>query len=202
MATKRGIPHEKIVEFVHDLAAGVHLVTEHARLHNITMIPIGEQATLQHFVAERVVLGSGRPTIVLPEEPRRRRPSSFDVVGVAWDFSRSAARAVADALPILERAKTVRVVTVTQEKTIDTMHSGSGTGKAFGLSRDQGRPGRGRGRRAPDRPGSRRICNRHDHRPAGDGAPTGAHACATSSSAAQRRPSSPARRCRCSFRID
>lgn len=33
--------------------------------------------------------------------------------------------AVADALPILERAKTVRVVTITQEKTIETKRSGA-----------------------------------------------------------------------------
>ena len=43
---------------------------------------------------------------------------------VAWDFSRPAARAVADALPILEKAKQVRVVTVTNEKIIDTKRSG------------------------------------------------------------------------------
>lgn len=122
MAAKRGIPHERIVESC-TTAQLATIVTEHARLHDITMIPIGEQSTLQHYVAECVVFGSGRPTLVLPEDPKRRRPSSFDVVGVAWDFSRPAARAVADALPILERAKTVRVVTVTQEKSIDTRRS-------------------------------------------------------------------------------
>ena len=44
---------------------------------------------------------------------------------VAWDFSRPAARAVADALPILEKAKHVSVVTVTNEKVIDTKRSGA-----------------------------------------------------------------------------
>jgi nucleotide-binding universal stress UspA family protein len=44
---------------------------------------------------------------------------------VAWDFSRPAARAVADALPLLQRAKTVHIVTITNEKTIDTSRSGS-----------------------------------------------------------------------------
>lgn len=124
MATKRGVPHEQIVESctTSQLAA---IVTEHARMHDITMIPIGEQATLQQYVAECVIFGSGRPTIVLPEVPKRGGPLSFDVVGVAWDFSRPAARAVADALPILERAKTVRVVTITKEKTINTRRSGT-----------------------------------------------------------------------------
>jgi nucleotide-binding universal stress UspA family protein len=43
---------------------------------------------------------------------------------VAWDFSRPAARAVADALPVLEKAKRTCVVTVTNEKLIDTKRSG------------------------------------------------------------------------------
>lgn len=130
LATKRGVPHEQIVESctTSQLAA---IVTEHARMHDFTMIPIGEQAALQQYVAECVIFGSGRPTIVLPEAPKRGSPSSFDVVGVAWDISRPAARAVADAMPILERAKTVRVVTITQEKTIDTKRSSAELAKHF-----------------------------------------------------------------------
>ena len=42
---------------------------------------------------------------------------------MAWDFSRAAARAVADALPILELAKKVRIVTVTREKALDSKRS-------------------------------------------------------------------------------
>ena len=38
------------------------LVTEHARLHDIAIIPISEQALVQRYVAESVVFGSGRPT--------------------------------------------------------------------------------------------------------------------------------------------
>ena len=123
-ATKRGVPYGQVIESrpTSQLAA---IVTEHARMHDVTMIPIGEQADLQQYVAECVIFGSGRPTIVFPEVSKRDDPPSFDVVGVAWDFSRPAARAVADALPILQLAKTVRVVTITQEKTIDTRRSGT-----------------------------------------------------------------------------
>ena len=122
MATKHGIAHDQIVGScpTSQLAA---IVTEHARMHDITMVPIGAQADLQQYVAECVIFGSGRPTIVFPEVPKGGNSLSLDVVGVAWDFSRPAARAVADALPILQRAKTVRVVTITQEKTIDTRRS-------------------------------------------------------------------------------
>lgn len=124
MATKRGVPHGHIIESstTSQLAA---IATEHARMHDVTMIPIGEEVGLQQYVAECVIFGSGRPTIVLPEAPKIRRPLSLDVVGVAWDFSRPAARAVADAMPILVRAKTVRVVTIRQEKTINTKRSGA-----------------------------------------------------------------------------
>jgi len=123
MATKRGVTHQQTIESctTSQLAA---IVTEHARMHDITMIPIGEQAALQQYVAESVIFGSGRPTIVFPEVPKSSSSFSLDNVGVAWDFSRPAARAVADALPILQRAKTVRVVTITHEKKIDTRRSG------------------------------------------------------------------------------
>jgi nucleotide-binding universal stress UspA family protein len=42
---------------------------------------------------------------------------------VAWDKSRTAARAVADAVPILQRAKHVRLLTVTGEKKITSRQS-------------------------------------------------------------------------------
>lgn len=127
-AARRGVPHQQTVEScsTSQLAA---LVTEHARMHDITMIPVGEEVGLQQYFAETVIFGSGRPTIVLPGAPKRSDPLSLNVIGVAWDFGRPAARAVADALPILERAKTVRVVTITQEKTIETKSSGADLAK-------------------------------------------------------------------------
>jgi nucleotide-binding universal stress UspA family protein len=68
------------------------------------------------------MFGSGRPILILPETPRLRR-FELGTVAVAWDFSRAAARAVSDALPALESAKKVRIVTVINEKTLDTRHS-------------------------------------------------------------------------------
>src|SRR3546814_17868109 len=75
------------------------------------------------------VCSADLPTIVFPEVPKSSNSFPLDVVGVAWDFARAAARAVADALPVLQRAKTIRVVTITQEKTIDTRHSGEDLAK-------------------------------------------------------------------------
>ena len=78
--------------------------------------------------AEVLIFGSGKPTLVLPETPRSR-PFEFGTVAVAWDFSRAAARAISDALPLLEKARKVRVVTIVDEKNIDSKHSAEELGK-------------------------------------------------------------------------
>ena len=69
-----------------------------------------------------MIFASGRPILVLPTASRAR-PLELGTVAVAWDFSRAAARAVSDALPLLERAKNARIVTVIDEKDFDTSHS-------------------------------------------------------------------------------
>jgi len=74
------------------------------------------------WYAEAVMFGSGRPTLILPQKPRSR-PFELGTVAVAWDFSRAAARAVSDAMPLLEKAKKVRVVTVLNDKRVDQKHS-------------------------------------------------------------------------------
>jgi len=59
---------------------------------------------------EHVLLGCGRPCIVVPYIGA---PAGFgNRILVAWDSSREAARAVSDALPLLERASRVGVVAV------------------------------------------------------------------------------------------
>lgn len=123
-ATKRNVICDRMVErtMTSHIPA---IVTEHARLHDLTLIPIESPQSFQEYIAECVIFGSGRPVIVFPAAPKRPPGIRLDTVGIAWDFSRPAARAVADALPLLQCAKTVRVVTVTNEKSIDTRRSGT-----------------------------------------------------------------------------
>lgn len=61
-------------------------------------------------VADRLIIESGRPVLVVPNSGRHERVG--EKVLVAWNARREAARAVFDALPILQRAKEVRVVWV------------------------------------------------------------------------------------------
>ena len=59
---------------------------------------------------EAVALWSGRPTLVVPYAGRPALP--LETIVVCWNASREAARAAADALPILRQARKVIVLTV------------------------------------------------------------------------------------------
>lgn len=94
------------------------VVAGHARTRDLTIIPLRDSPDFQQEIAESVIFGSGRPVLILPATPRGDTEIALDVIGVAWDVSRPAARAVADALPILQQARTVRAVTVTGGDTV------------------------------------------------------------------------------------
>jgi len=92
----------------------------YARYSDLTILPIFEgQATK----AEAVIFGSGRPLMVIPEERQAKKPFALNKVVVAWDFSRTASRAIADALPLLEMAKQVRVLVILNDKEFGTQSS-------------------------------------------------------------------------------
>lgn len=59
-------------------------------------------------IADRLAMESGRPVLIVPNAGAREQVG--DKVLVAWNGRREAARAVFDALPILQRAKSVKVV--------------------------------------------------------------------------------------------
>jgi nucleotide-binding universal stress UspA family protein len=61
-------------------------------------------------VADRLVIEAGRPVLIVPNTGNHARTG--EKVLVAWNGRREAARAVFNALPILQRAKEVRVVWV------------------------------------------------------------------------------------------
>lgn len=67
----------------------------------------------EHLVVESTLFGSGRPMLVVPYI--QKAGLALDRVLVGWDGSRSAARAVGDAIPFLTRAKATEVVIVTGE---------------------------------------------------------------------------------------
>ncbi|MGZ5875610.1 MAG: universal stress protein [Bradyrhizobium sp.] len=116
-AAKAGVSSESILEKCKTFEAP-ELLVEYARLRDLTIMPESND----RWYAEAVMFGSGRPTLILPQTPRSRG-IGLGTVAVAWDFSRAAARAVSDAMPLLEKAKMVRIVTVLNEKRLDSKHS-------------------------------------------------------------------------------
>ncbi len=73
-----------------------------------------EQGASEELLIEGALFGSGRPVIVVPHS--QRQGLKLDRVAICWDGSRPAARAIADALPFLTRAKTAEIVVVTGER--------------------------------------------------------------------------------------
>ncbi len=72
--------------------------------------PGGERAAPEEIVDEGVLIESGRPVIFVPYI--QTAALKLDRVMVCWDGSRTAARAVADAMPFLQKAKQVEIVLI------------------------------------------------------------------------------------------
>jgi nucleotide-binding universal stress UspA family protein len=96
-----------------------------ARLADLSMVPIKANDDQSERIAERLIFESGRPILLCPEESAGELPVVFDRVMIAWDHTAPAARAIADALPLLEDAADVRVVTATDDKTQAEKESGA-----------------------------------------------------------------------------
>ncbi|HZD25713.1 MAG TPA: universal stress protein [Alphaproteobacteria bacterium] len=72
-----------------------------------------EAPDLTRLAPAEVVLSSGRPALVLPAIPAPAEIGRH--VLVAWDAGQAATRAVNDAMPLLQQAETVTVVTINAE---------------------------------------------------------------------------------------
>jgi len=99
-------------EAIIEEASKVDSLVRHARWADLTVLTQADPSEPNHGVAqdlvESVLLHSARPTLVLPYASDVRRIGSR--VMVAWNDTREAARAVSDALPLLQRALQVEVV--------------------------------------------------------------------------------------------
>jgi nucleotide-binding universal stress UspA family protein len=102
-------------EAVVDEADKAPSLIHHAHCSDLTLLSQADPASpnfrATKEMVEQVVLHSARPTLILPYAMDSGR---FDRIGtqvlVAWDDSREAARAIADALPLLRRAARVQVI--------------------------------------------------------------------------------------------
>jgi nucleotide-binding universal stress UspA family protein len=112
---------------LHKLAAdaiAAHFA-ERARFSDLTLVLVKSHDSRSEHLIETLLFESGRPLLLCPEERAGELRPEFENVMIAWDHSARAARAVGDAMPILQAATSVRVVTATDEKTEAIMQSGS-----------------------------------------------------------------------------
>ncbi|MET4036709.1 nucleotide-binding universal stress UspA family protein [Bradyrhizobium sp. JR7.2] len=101
------------------------ILAEHARFSDLTLVPVRPHDSQTERIIETLLFESGRPLLLCPEQHVDELRPEFENVMIAWDHSARAARAVGDALPILQAASSVRVVTVADDKTDAIVQSGT-----------------------------------------------------------------------------
>lgn len=91
----------------------VDAMTLHARYADLVVIGQGEPSDGANIAVDfpaRLVLAAGRPALILPSV------GGFPTIGkrvlIAWNASREATRAVTDAIPLLQMAETVHVMSI------------------------------------------------------------------------------------------
>ncbi|SMH56665.1 universal stress protein [Mesorhizobium australicum] len=112
LATQHGVESEagrrrSAQELAGDAAA------EEARYFDLSVVPMPKVGEQGRAIAEAIVFGSGRPTILVPEALVVR---GLRRAVVAWDGSRVAARAVNDMLSLFGGMDQVTIVSVLNEK--------------------------------------------------------------------------------------
>lgn len=90
-----------------DVAAG------RARYFDLVLAMAEQGNATARAMTEALVFETGRPVLILPPSGLS---SGIRSIAIAWDGSRVAARAVADAMPFLASAERVHVLTVVDEK--------------------------------------------------------------------------------------
>ena len=86
-----------------------------ARLYDLTIVlqPDSSNASYDNDIPRGVLFKSGGPMLMVPYI--HKGPLDAHHVGIAWDGSRLAARAVRDAMPFLMGAKAVTVIAVNED---------------------------------------------------------------------------------------
>lgn len=100
---------------VRDISAEVGLgsdaIAAHARVADLIVVTRSKHnMRARRELVEDVLFKSGRPLLVLP--PSSRRAQKWERILIAWNAKPEAVRAIAGAMPLLQRAKCVRIVTV------------------------------------------------------------------------------------------
>src|SRR5260370_9702556 len=96
-----------------------------ARLKDLSLVLFNTHDNHSEKIIQGLIFESGRPILMCPVEFAPELAVTFDEVVIAWDHTAPAARAVADALPMLQAAANVRIITATDTQTPTELESGA-----------------------------------------------------------------------------
>lgn len=112
-ARNAGIPFDcqAVASIPADAAASV---IASARLHDLTIVlqPEPERQTFDNVMPQEILFESGGPVLFVPYV--HKGPLEAKRIGIAWDGSRLAARALRDAVPFLTRAQAITVISINE----------------------------------------------------------------------------------------
>ena len=86
-------------------------------MSDLSLVAVKDYDGGQEKLIESLLFELGRPLLLFSEQSVSKLSNSFDHVAIAWDHSAQAARAVGDALPLLQRAKVVHILTAADNST-------------------------------------------------------------------------------------
>lgn len=123
-ATAAGLGVDADIRTERSFAYGIpETVAERARLSDWVVAGVGTEALMNdRSLAEHLLFQSARPVIIVPSSWAGAWACRRVVVG--WDYSRSAARALSDAIPLLRKAQHVHLVAFGDDKAFDTSLKG------------------------------------------------------------------------------
>jgi nucleotide-binding universal stress UspA family protein len=87
-----------------------------ARLYDLTVVlqPEPDYDTFDNMVPQEILFQSGGPVVFIPYT--HKGPFEPKHIGIAWDGSRLAARALRDAAPFLARAQSVTIISINEKR--------------------------------------------------------------------------------------
>ena len=101
------------------------MLEERARYSDLTLVPVKSHDSRSEWLVEALIFESGRPLLLCPEDYAGAVRPTLENVMIAWDGAAHAARAVADAMPILQAATSVRLITAMDDRTAAVLRSGA-----------------------------------------------------------------------------
>jgi nucleotide-binding universal stress UspA family protein len=121
-AAAAGIAHE-LMRVPQQWPAGAADPARLGRVSDLCVLGLQQGGAEPRMAIEDWIFGAGRPCLLYPETSTHA--FSLENVLICWDFSRSAARAMNDALPLLHNAGAVHVAVFRGEKEIPASDTGA-----------------------------------------------------------------------------